>query len=51
MRVLSARDLLQNKTPKLSSGILHFSKVPLHPFIPSFKVTIDLAHDQPRIQV
>ena len=51
MRVLSPRDLLQNKALKLSLGILYFSKVPLHPFILSFEFTIDLGHDQSEIKV
>ena len=46
MRFLSPQDLLQNKTLKLSSGILYFNKVPLHPFIQSFKVAIDLTRNQ-----
>ena len=39
MRVLSFRNLLQDKTLKLSLGILHFSKVPL---LEVFKKPTDL---------
>ena len=44
-------DLLQNKTLKLSLGMLFLSKIPLHPLILSFKLFINLAHHQPRIRI